>query len=170
MVTAIPIHYVDTCKITVCGCYVVREPPWRSWRYSPTGGAWPVDSVRPVSRPMAMSEPKTPPQSDRLNDLLSLLADSERRAIITHLQYAASDTTSLETLVTVLAGDSPIARDSARIRLYHTHLPKLAQTPLLSYDQANGSVQYLDHPELESLGKSVHVFEAADDGFEPEQS
>lgn len=90
-------------------------------------------------------------ETDRLDEHLSLLADSERCSIITHLRDASTDTASLADLATALATHTPCDRDHARMRLHHGHLPKLAQTPLLSYDPATTTVEYHDDPELETL-------------------
>lgn len=109
--------------------------------------------------------PATNPQSggDRLDVHLSILADGERRAIITHLRDAPTNTASLDTLATVLASDQPIERDYARIRLHHTHLPKLAQTPLLSYYPETATVDYHGSPEIESLLSTIRSSEPVHD-------
>lgn len=98
-----------------------------------------------------MKKNDTRREFERLDTQLSLLADSERRAIITHLQNSGSDTTTLDALVNVLAPHSSVERDHARIRLHHSHLPKLAETPLISYDPDLNVVEYHRHPELEAL-------------------
>ena len=101
-----------------------------------------------------MSNPPSP-QSERATELL-LQANTERRAIITHLHEAPTTTVSLETLGTRLAPDSPGERDHVRIRLHHIHLPKLAGTPLLSYDPDTKTVEYHGHPGLEALLDTIH--------------
>lgn len=98
-----------------------------------------------------MTEPTSPRRPERINELLLSLADGERRAIIAHLRDASPPAVSLETLTAALAPDSPAARDRARIRLHHSHLPNLAQTPLLSYDPETTTIEYHGHPDLESL-------------------
>lgn len=109
-----------------------------------------------------MSDTITPAETDLLDEQLSVLADRERRAIITHFRDAASHTATLDSLATVLAADSPTERDYARIRLHHIHLPKLADTPLLSYDHDTATVAYHGHPELELLLNTVDAFEATE--------
>lgn len=101
--------------------------------------------------------PETPTQlrADRLDELLTLLADSERRTILTHLRNRGTGTTSLDSLAAVLASDSPVAQDYARVRLHHTHLPKLAQTPLLDYDPVTTTVEFHRDPEFELLLNSL---------------
>lgn len=94
-------------------------------------------------------------QPDRLDVLHSLLADGERRTLLAHFRDRGTGTTSLDALASVLASDSPIERDHARVRLHHTHLPKLAQTPLLDYDPDTTIVEYHRHPEFEYLIDSI---------------
>lgn len=102
-----------------------------------------------------MSETPTQLRPERLDELLSLLADSERRTILAHLRNRGTGTTSLDNLAAVLAAESPIEQDYARVRLHHTHLPKLAQTPLVDYDPVTSTVQYHRDPEFEFLLNSL---------------
>lgn len=120
-----------------------------------------------VTRPPTMSETIRLPETDRLDEHLSLLADSERRTIITHLQDASTDTASLGDLATALAAHTPCDRNHARIRLHHSHLPRLAQTPLLSYDPATTTVEYHGHPELETLLDIIQTHETPPPNTEP---
>lgn len=114
-----------------------------------------------------MSEPTTLPQPDRLDELLSVLADRERRAILTYLRDAPTNSASLENLTAALVPDSPRDRDHARIRLHHCHLPTLAETPLLSYDPATAIVQYHGDPDLESLLDALPIPEPTQPHAEP---
>lgn len=102
-----------------------------------------------------MSETPTQHRTERLDELLSLLADGERRTILAHLRNRGTGTTSLDSLATVLASDSSVEQDHARVRLHHTHLPKLAQTPLLDYDPVTTTVEYHRDPEFELLLNSL---------------
>ena len=106
-----------------------------------------------------MSETIRLPETDCLDALLSVLADSERRTILTHLGDASTDTAPLDDLATALAPDSPRDREHARIRLHHGHLPRLAGTPLLSYDTATATVEYHGDPELETLLAIIQAHE-----------
>lgn len=108
-----------------------------------------------------MSGTTPPRQPERVDELLSVLGDDERRAIITHLQDDPTGTASLDALATVLAPDAPTERDRARIRLHHRHLPKLDRTPLLSYDTNTTTVEYHGHPELDALLDPFHRSETA---------
>lgn len=88
---------------------------------------------------------------DRFDDQLSALADSERRSIVRHLQTKGSRTATLDELAAVLEPDSDLERDHARIRLHHTHLPKLDETPLLTYRPEFATVEYHGDAEFEAL-------------------
>lgn len=113
-----------------------------------------------------MSNPPPPTHSERATELL-LQANTERRAIITHLREESTSTVSLETLATRLAPDSPGERDHARIRLHHIHLPKLAETPLLSYDTDTRTVEYHGHPEFEALLDTIQRDHPTSQGTAP---
>ena len=108
-----------------------------------------------------MSETIRLPETDRLDKLLSLLANKERRAITTHLRDASTDTASLDELTTALATNTSLDQEYVRIRLHHGHLPKLAGTPLLSYDLTTTTVQYHGYPELETLLDIIQTHETA---------
>lgn len=88
---------------------------------------------------------------DRFDEQLAVLADSERRTIVTYLRNKGSATATLDELAAVLEPDSSRERDYVRIRLHHTHLPKLATTPLITYHPEMASVEYHGHPEFEAL-------------------
>lgn len=107
-----------------------------------------------------MSETMSPRQSERVDELLSVLADGERRAIIAYLRDDPTGAASLKTLAAVLAHESATDQDRARIRLHHTHLPTLARTPLLSYETKTRTVEYHGHPGLDSLLETIHHVEA----------
>lgn len=117
--------------------------------------------------PKPMSNTSTSSKLSSLNEQLAILADGERRAILAHLQEAGTNTASLDDLASVLAPDSPTERDYARIRLHHTHLPKLAETPLLRYDPNTATVDYHGHPELEALLTTIQTHEAIYDSYSP---
>lgn len=89
--------------------------------------------------------------SDRVDEQLAVLADSERRAIVNYLREKGSATASLDELAAVLEPDSNRERDYVRVRLHHSHLPKLATTPLITYHPEMASVEYHGHPEFEAL-------------------
>lgn len=99
----------------------------------------------------------TQPQTDHLDSLLPVVADSERRQIITHLKDAPTDTVSLEELATHLTTDYDSDPRHTRIRLHHNHLPTLDATGILDYDTDTKTIQYHGHPELETLLNTLHT-------------
>lgn len=70
-------------------------------------------------------------------------------------------------LAAALAPDSPADRDRVRIRLHHSHLPKLDGTSLLSYDPETTTIEYHGHPELEPLLDTIHRDNTACSGSTP---
>lgn len=98
---------------------------------------------------------------DRFDEQLSVLADSERRSIVSYLREKASATATLDELAAVLEPDSDRERDYARIRLHHGHLPKLDTTPLITYHPEMATVEYHGHPEFEAL---LEIFPNPDHG------
>lgn len=99
-----------------------------------------------------MHDPTTPPETGPPDALLRLLADSERRRIINQLR-ATNPTAhvTLEELTSQLTTDTEHDPDHTRIRLHHTHLPKLADIGLIDYDPATNTIAYHGHDALEVL-------------------
>lgn len=90
-------------------------------------------------------------QTDDLDSLLPVLADMERRQIVTHLKDTSTDSVSLEELTTSLTTDSDYDPNSTRISLHHNHLPTLDETGIIDYDPDTNTIHYHAHTELESL-------------------
>lgn len=105
--------------------------------------------------------------TDRFDEQLAVLADSERRTIVTYLQEKGSATATLDELAAVLEPASNRERDYVRIRLHHTHLPRLADTPLITYHPEMASVEYHGHPEFESLLDIIPTPERGSPHVEP---
>ena len=114
-----------------------------------------------------MSETTATRQSERVDELLSVLADGERRAIIAYLRDNPTGAASYKTLAAVLAHESATDQDRARIRLHHRHLPALDRTPLLSYDMETRTIEYHGHPDLDSLLDTIQRLENAHAGPAP---
>lgn len=102
-----------------------------------------------------MTNPSPPPQTDSLDEFFRVLVDSERRTILAHLSEAQSETASLDELANVLASDSATSQERARIRLHHTHLPKLDATAVIDYDVRTTTVRYHGHRHLEAILDSI---------------
>ena len=121
------------------------------------GDAWFKTQLDPT-RPTPMPDPNTKLATDRLDEYLALLAESERRVILVKLQEAGTGTVSLDALATALTGPSR-DRDQARVRLTHTHLPKLAETDIIDYDSRSTTIRYHGHQGLEALLDAVTALE-----------
>lgn len=114
-----------------------------------------------------MSNTHTLPETGRIDTLLSLLADGERRAIIAHLRETTRTDASLEELADALATHADFDREHARTRLHHSHLPMLADTTILEYDTDTSTIQYRGNPELESLMEAVQTLDATTAAAQP---
>lgn len=102
-----------------------------------------------------MPASKSPSQSNGLDELFSVLADPERRAIITHLEEMSGTVASLEDLATVLASHTDRDRAYAKIRLHHAHLSTLADTGIVEYDPDTNTIWYHGHEDLDCLMETV---------------
>lgn len=97
-----------------------------------------------------MTSRNTKPQTDRIDTLLRILADSERRRILASLRSASAESVALEEL-TQLASDTGDDLEHTRIRLHHNHLPALEDAGLLTYDSHTNTVEYHGDDTLEQL-------------------
>lgn len=85
-------------------------------------------------------------------ELLGLLADDRRRRLLRHLADG-SGTMSIDDLVTALAeeereDEEEVDPDSLRLRLYHVHLPRLADLGVMKFDRGTGVVRYLEENQV----------------------
>lgn len=96
------------------------------------------------------------PQTDHIDSLLSVLADMERRQIITHLEDAAPDLVTLGELTTHLTTEYGYDPEATRVSLHHNHLPALDDTDILDYDADAKTIQYHGHAGLEPLFNTNH--------------
>lgn len=92
---------------------------------------------------------------DRLDDCLSLLSDRTRRAVVRYLRTRADEDRTIDEVVEYLiAIDGGVTDRSSRERelrhaLRHSHLPKLADRGVISYDRAHGVVGYRSDETVE---------------------
>lgn len=104
-----------------------------------------------------------------LDDILEVLSNYQRRAIIKHLRDSPGDLHSLDEVVDHLKkvererhGESP-GEDHLLVVLVHIHGPKLRELGLVDYDVSTTEVHY--HPNerveriLEQLETAVEDFE-----------
>ena len=104
------------------------------------------------------------PGTDRL---LRAVADEQRRAVLRTLD-AADDTLDYETLTErvvdrIRTGDEDLPRTEhrgqVRIALYHTHLPKLAESGLVVTDSDRKLVRSATDDEIRALLDCVESLE-----------
>ena len=96
---------------------------------------------------LAEREPSIPP-----DEVLSAVANEQRRAIIDSLNSASEKTLDYDTLVDRVADtvrDEDVERASdeqrqrVRIALRHTHLPKLKEIRVIDYEAETDHVQFV---------------------------
>ncbi|WP_231188263.1 hypothetical protein [Haladaptatus sp. DYF46] len=96
-----------------------------------------------------------------LDELLKLLADSERRQILTYLLEDADRPIPLEALLEELRSDGSTdptqARERLLIRLHHIHLPKLADYGVIEYNASLQLISYTEHPRIEALLRAEQI-------------
>lgn len=110
------------------------------------------------------SPAELPPERRSIDILLAVLADEQRRRVLHYFREADDPAASVETLVDYLVEPGRNAnargRERARIRLHHSHLPKLAETTAIEYDPTTTTVRYRGHPGLEPLLETVETIES----------
>lgn len=79
-------------------------------------------------------------QTTTTDELFVIAADSQRRAILRYLRLNGA--TAIDSLIDELAGENTPADDATiSIRLYHTHLPRLTEAGLVTYDPATRQIE-----------------------------
>ncbi|MFC4548956.1 MULTISPECIES: DUF7344 domain-containing protein [Halorussus] len=101
--------------------------------------------------------------SDTLDELLSALADDDRRRVLGYFYDTSEDVATVDELAAYLADGSrsaaPAEPDPIRSagrgrfasRLHHSVLPKLADEGAVEYDPRSETVRYRGGPVLERL-------------------
>lgn len=95
---------------------------------------------------------------DRLDRVLALLANRQRREILDRLVESDSEVTTVEELSRYLTrvvtdggeAESP-STEGARAKLHHVHLPKLEECDLVEYDARSGKVRYRPDERVETI-------------------
>lgn len=102
-----------------------------------------------------------------VDEMLELVSNYQRRAILRHLRDTPGHVHSLDALITHLKdvererhGEAP-GDDHLLAIFVHVHGPKLEQAGLLDYDVAQGEVHYLPHELIEPLLERIETI--ADD-------
>lgn len=101
-------------------------------------------------------------ETDRLSDILSLLASDSRREVLVHIASDDRRTArphhlgELTDAVADAEGVAPTddeARDRIRATLHHNHIPKIEAFGVLDYDARNHTARYYEHPLVEHLSQ-----------------
>lgn len=91
-------------------------------------------------------------QSVPIGRAFELLADRQRRLLLSYLREQDDPTASVNDLVTALnAGDETPSPKKIRIALVHQHLPKLATTSILDYDDRSETIRYDGHQQINTM-------------------
>lgn len=98
-------------------------------------------------------------------EMLEILSDRHRRILLENLATEADPTVSLDEAVTYVAnklGEQNDARpheDDVKARLLHRHIPRLADSSLLEFDDRSETIRYHENEELEAFHEHVKEFE-----------
>jgi hypothetical protein len=94
-----------------------------------------------------------PDKAPAVDDLLDTLSNHLRREVVNYFQTVAdSKTATLEEVVRFCERRGvPEGYEQVRLRLVHTHLPKLADRGWLDYDRRSGDIRYHGHERAERL-------------------
>lgn len=90
-----------------------------------------------------------PPQSDELDEFLTILGDAECRAVLRYFCEASEQASTLTALaghLTAIDGDT----DQTALRLHHRTLPRLDDVGLVDYTPTDHTVRYRAHGRVES--------------------
>lgn len=88
---------------------------------------------------------------DRKDELLTILADTKRRAILISLQELPGDVATVETLADELTTRDHGGDEAVEVALVHSDLPKLDAAGILDFDKQDMTVRYQAVPEVEQL-------------------
>lgn len=93
---------------------------------------------------------------DRVDRILKLLANKERRRVVDYFSRNGADTETVEVLgarLTQLMVDADGTHESstevAQARLHHVHLPELQEYGIVEYDARTGHVRYRPDEQVE---------------------
>lgn len=122
------------------------------------GGRW------TESRPTATDGSGRPEPSFSLDELLDLLVDRRRRALVECLETEADPTVSLDEAVeyvTNRVADETGRRpneDDVELELLHHHVPRLADDGVLEFDARSETIRYVGSEQLERFHEHVREF------------
>lgn len=96
------------------------------------------------------------PGETEVDELLTVLANQQCRAIVGYFRDSSEDVASLDDLASHVRSEESGAADqrgkqSVTIRLHHATLPRLADAGIVDYDARSRTVRYRGHTLLEPL-------------------
>ncbi|MFU8866690.1 hypothetical protein [Natronococcus sp.] len=101
-------------------------------------------------------------QSISTENALEIVANSERRSVLTRLRDSENNVVTLNKLVDHITSENPppepagVGRsEQIVLKLEHTHLPKLADIGLIEYDDRTDTVRYHPDERVEKLHQFV---------------
>lgn len=98
-------------------------------------------------------------RDEAIDELFDVLADRSRRNVVAELVREGS--TDLESLARRLAHESDsLSRSDAEIRLVHTHLPRLEEAGVVSYDHADRRCELATDDTAASVRRVLHAVRA----------
>lgn len=98
--------------------------------------------------------------------ILELLANHRRRDLLDFFQNSSTQAAPLQEVTEHLTaceldrvGEHP-GFDQLRTELFHTHIPKLADTGLLEYDERSEQLRYWPNERVEKWLNHIHAMES----------
>ena len=118
-----------------------------------------VDTERPLDS-LGVEQGPTPLSIDRI---LDVLASNYRRRVVE--QLSGGDSIALDSLVITIVGtrttdrsvDETSDHESTRIALYHSHLPKLADSEVIEFDRETETIA--PGPQLPAATAALNAVE-----------
>lgn len=112
-------------------------------------------------------QPETIPIPYSFDQALNLISVPRRRTLLYDLKDRADEEIPLDDVVDQVVArersipirESPASRDSVVVSLTHTHLPKLEELGILTYDSDERLVHYHGNPALESFVRYIETIE-----------
>lgn len=100
-----------------------------------------------------------PLQPGELSEILGVLADEERRRVISLLRTYDGIEMTVDDLTAACRADDPEATTMSTVRLHHVTLPKLAAADLVHYDREAKTVEYRGDNAVETILDRVTVLQ-----------
>ena len=103
------------------------------------------------------SSTRYPRVTDSLDTVFDLLSDARRRYTLYYLFAMEGDVAEFEAVVNAVCNyegagtdsTSPSPPENIRVKLHHSHLPKLAEAGVIDYDRRQGTIRFTPTPPLE---------------------